>query len=205
MTNPFVEMIEQRVSVSLFDPSQTVSTEQIDELVRLATRAPTAFNLQNWRFIAVHTSEAKTRLRQVAGDQPKISEAAVTFIICGVLPDHETIADRLRPSVEAGFMPEQFIPNWTDAVRSMYSEQPRMQRDEAIRTATFAASTLMFAAQAFGLTSGAMVGFDADGVKEAFGLGADEVPVVLLAVGRSAPGNWPQKLRRPVSEVLELA
>ena len=102
-------------------------------------------------------------------------------------------------------MPEQFIPNWTDAVRSMYSEQPRMQRDEAIRTATFAASTLMFAAQAFGLTSGAMVGFDADGVKEAFGLGADEVPVVLLAVGRSAPGNWPQKLRRPVSEVLELA
>ena len=29
----------------------------IQELVRLATLAPTAFNLQNWRFIAVRTPD----------------------------------------------------------------------------------------------------------------------------------------------------
>ncbi|WP_414735959.1 nitroreductase family protein [Ensifer adhaerens] len=68
--------------------------------MRLATHAPTAYNLQNWRFIAVHTPEAKARLRSVANDQPKISDAAVTFIIAGLPPKHDDVAARLRPAVE---------------------------------------------------------------------------------------------------------
>jgi nitroreductase len=33
----------------------------------------------------------------------------------------------------------------------------------------------------------------------------DEVPVILVAVGHAAPGNWPQKPRRPLAEVLDFA
>ena len=43
------------------------------------------------------------------------------------------------------------------------------------------------------------------GVAQAFGLRQDEVPVMLVAMGYARAGNWPQKPRRPVSEVLELA
>ena len=32
----------------------------------------------------------------------------------------------------------------------------------------------------------------------------DEVPVMLLSVGAELPGNWPQKPRRPVADVLDL-
>ena len=49
-----------------------------------------------------------------------------------------------------------------------------------------------------------MGGFDAAGVVEAFGLAPDEIPVMLVAVGRPAPGNWPQKQRRPVADVLSI-
>jgi nitroreductase len=62
----------------------------------------------------------------------------------------------------------------------------------------------MYAAQALGFVSSAMSGFDAQGVAQAFDLAADEVPVMLVPVGRPAPGNWPQKPRRAVAEVLEL-
>jgi hypothetical protein len=31
------------------------------------------------------------------------------------------------------------------------------------------------------------------------------VPVMLATVGRAAPGNWPQKPRRPLAQVLEFA
>ena len=41
------------VSANLFDASHTLTDVEIEELVRLATRAPTAYNLQHWRFIAV--------------------------------------------------------------------------------------------------------------------------------------------------------
>ena len=45
--------IESRVSANHFDPSHVLSDAEIGELVRLATLAPSAYNLQNWRFIAV--------------------------------------------------------------------------------------------------------------------------------------------------------
>ena len=49
-----------------------------------------------------------------------------------------------------------------------------------------------------------MGGFDAAGVASAFGLQADELPVMLVAVGRAAEVAAP-KPRRPVAEVLALA
>jgi nitroreductase len=81
----------------------------------------------------------------------------------------------------------------------------RAQRDEALRSASLAAMTMILAAEGMGLSSCAMSGFDAAAVHAAFGLAADEVPVMLVAVGHAAQGNWPQKPRRPLQDVLRYA
>jgi hypothetical protein len=47
-----------------------------------------------------------------------------------------------------------------------------------------------------------MIGFDAEAVHREFGLAEDEVPVMLLSIGAERSGNWPQKPRRPVGDVL---
>lgn len=204
MPHPMIPLIEQRVSANRFDASHSLTDAEIGELVRLATRAPTAYNLQNWRFIAVRTPDAKARLRQHAYGQAKVSDAAVTFIICGQAPDHTALADRLRPFVDAGHMPQGMALGWQENVRAQYSE-PRAARDEAIRSATLGAATLMYAAAAMNLASSLMGGFDANAVAREFDLAQNETPVMLLAVGRAAPGNWPQKPRRPLSEVLQIS
>jgi nitroreductase len=80
MTNAVIECILSRSAAKYYDPAATLSDDQICELVRIGTTAPTSFHLQNWRFIAVRTLEAKARLRPIAWDQPAITEAAVTFI-----------------------------------------------------------------------------------------------------------------------------
>jgi nitroreductase len=49
-----------------------------------------------------------------------------------------------------------------------------------------------------------MSGFVPDQVSTVAGLGANEVPVMLIAVGHAAPGNWPRKPRRPVSEQVKI-
>jgi nitroreductase len=46
---------------------------------------------------------------------------------------------------------------------------------------------------------------DAEAVHREFGLAENEVPVMLLSVGPERPGNWAQKPRLPVADVLELA
>jgi nitroreductase len=199
-----IDLIERRVSANLFDASHTLSNAEIERLTGLASRAPSAYNLQNWRFIAVHSPQAKARLRRLAHGQTKVETAAVTFIVCGVLPDAASLPRRLDASVAAGFMPRDMPGAWQAAARAQYDE-PRAARDEAVRSATLGAATLIFAAEASGLASGPMAGFDAAGVAAEFGLVADEVPVLLVAVGRAAPGNWPQKPRRPLAEILEFS
>src|SRR5215467_11333148 len=97
MTNRVIECILSRTSAKYYDTAATLSDEHIRDLVRIGTSAPTSFHLQNWRFIAVRTPEAKARLRPIAWNQPAITEAAVTFIVCGQLADSSVIPRRLAP------------------------------------------------------------------------------------------------------------
>jgi nitroreductase len=204
MTNPIIAAIEERRTTVLFDTARDISDAQVSELVRLATRAPTAFNLQNWRFIAVRTPEAKARLRAVAWDQAKITEAPVTFIVCGRMAEAETLRDRLAPAVAAGIMPAGMVDGWVKGAAGLYADQPWRQRDEAVRSAAFGATTLFYAAHAMGLGAGPMIGFDPEGVAREFGLAADEIPVLLVSIGYATSRNWPQKPRRPVAEILSV-
>jgi nitroreductase len=204
MTNAVIDCILSRSAAKYYDLAASLSDDQIRELVRIGTTAPTSFHLQNWRFIAVRSPEAKARLRPIAWNQPAITEAAVTFIICGQLADSSVIPDRLAPLVEAGIMPATMVPEWENPARDLYMAYPQRQRDEAVRSGTFGAAAMIYAARSLGLGSTPMIGFDADAVHREFALAKDEVPVMLLSVGRERPGNWPQKPRRPVADVLDL-
>ncbi|MGA7439524.1 MAG: nitroreductase family protein [Luteibacter sp.] len=203
MNNPVIECILSRSSSKYYDPSATLSDDQISELVRIGTAAPTSFHMQNWRFIAVRSTEAKARLSPIAWSQPAITDAAVTFIICGQLADSSVIPDRLAPLVEAGIMPANMVPEWEIPARDLYMEFPQRQRDEAVRSGAIGATAMMYAARSLGLGSTPMIGFDAEAVAREFALTKDEVPVMLLSVGAERPGNWAQKPRRPVADVLD--
>jgi len=205
MTNSVIENILSRSAAKYYNADATLSDDRIRELVRIGTSAPTSFHLQNWRFIAVRSHEAKARLRPIAWNQPAITEAAVTFVIVGQLADASTIPARLAPVVEAGIMPAHLVPEWETPARGLYDDQPQRQRDEAVRSATFGAAAIIYAARSLGLGSTPMIGFDADAVHREFGLGADEIPVMLLSVGPERAGNWPQKPRLPVADVLHFA
>jgi nitroreductase len=203
-TNAVIDCILSRSAAKYYDPDAALSDDQIRELVQIGTSAPTSFHMQNWRFIAVRTPEAKARLSPIAWSQPAILDASVTFVIVGQVADSSVIPDRLAPLVEAGVMPATMVPEWELPARNLYMAYPQRRRDEAVRTATFGAAAMIYAARSLGLGSTPMIGFDADAVHGAFGLAEDEVPVMLLSIGVERPGNWAQKPRRPVADVLDL-
>ncbi len=204
MTNAVIECILSRSATKYYDPAAVLSDDQIRELVRIGTAAPTSFHMQNWRFIAVRTAEAKARLLPIAWNQPAITDAAVTFIVCGELADSSVIPQRLAPLVQAGVMPPAMVPEWEGPAHGLYAHNPQLQRDEAVRTGTFGAAAMIYAARSLGLGSTPMIGFDAQAVASEFRLADNEVPVMLLSIGTELPGNWAQKPRRPVAEVLDL-
>ncbi|MYM91089.1 nitroreductase family protein [Rugamonas sp. FT82W] len=198
-------LIESRISANRFDTSRALSDADISELVRLATLAPSAYNFQNWRFIAVRTPQAKERLKEVAFGQQKVAEAPVTFIVIGTLDAHAGLPQALKPSVDAGIMPQTVADVWVGMAWHTHPGNPQLQRDEALRSGSLAAMTMMLAAEGMGLASSAMSGFNAAGVKREFNLGEGDVPVMLLSIGYAGAGNWLQKLRKPLQEVMEFA
>jgi nitroreductase len=205
MIHPALDVIRQRVSVNRFDPAFVLEEKAIRELIAYACEAPSAYNLQNWRFVAVRTPARKRTLMTLAHDQEKVVEAAVTFIVCGLLEPHRGIRAAMQPFHDDGHIDREFLEDWVEEATLVYRDEPSFQRDEAIRSASLAAMNLMIAAQAMGLASGPMIGFDTAAVAVEFALAPTDIPVMLVAVGRAAQGNWPRKRRRTVDQVLEFA
>ena len=197
-----IELIKQRISTNKFDTSRTLSEAEVKELVSYATEAPSAYNIQNWRFVAVTNPEDKARLKSVAYNQQKVADAAVTFIVLGDLRGYEKLPQILKLMVDGGLMDQAMADGWAKSAASSYGADEQFARDEAIRSASFAAMTLMIAAQAKGLATGPMIGFDPAGVKREFNISDRYVPVMLLTVGYPAPGNWLRKPRLGVEEAL---
>lgn len=199
-----IDAIRQRTSANNFDPTHVMSREDITELVSLATESPSSFNMQNWRFIAVTSPEAKQRLKAAAFNQPKVGDAAVTFVVVGEVGGHQHLPRLIKPMLDAGAINQAAYDGWIGMANGLYEGKDQFQRDEAIRSASLASMTLMLAATGKGFVSGAMIGFDPAAVSAECGLAANEVPVMLIAVGRPAAGNWPRKVRRSIDEVLSL-
>lgn len=205
MTLSVQDAISSRVSVNRFQTNQPLDDATIALLADLATKAPSAYNLQNWRLVVTRSQEAKARLQAAAYGQQKIADASAVFIVCGTLEAHKQLASALAPSLEAGIMEKTVADAWQSQACRSHEGNYSLQRDEAVRSASLAAMTLMLAAQSMGLGSCAMSGFDAAQVAQEFGLSSTELPVMIVAIGYpELSGNWPQKPRKPLSDVLSV-
>nr|WP_314420353.1 nitroreductase family protein [uncultured Erwinia sp.] len=204
MNSSVQNAIESRISINRFQADRPLDDRTITTLIELATKAPTAFNMQNWRFIAVRSAEGKNKLKDSAWGQQKIVDASVAFIICGTLSAHQQLAAALQPSVDAQIMEQRTVDGWVKQASASHENDAVLQRDEAVRSASLAAMTLMLAAEGMGLGSCPMIGFDAGQVAKDFALLPTELPLMVVVVGYPQENNWPQKPRKSVAEVLTL-
>jgi nitroreductase len=196
-----------RRSVRHFDPAFRLEEREILELLELAGRAPSSWNLQHWKFIVFSDPEAKARLLPIAMNQRQVVDASVTVAVLGDLEANLNARKVYEPVVKAG-LKDAYAGYDTYAammlqIEQAYAVEPAAtyRRDEAIRNASLAAMQLMLAATASGLDSGPMVGFDADAFVRAFNVPPRYIPVLLVAIGRASRPARPTT-RLPVEETV---
>jgi nitroreductase len=199
--HPYLELIRKRVSVESFQTGRELSEAEIRSLVEDAIEAPSSFNIQHWRFVAVRSDEDKQRLCRAAFGQRQVADAAVTFIFLGDLRGVEKLPAALEPAVRQGAMAQGKAVAWIEQAQKIYSNEV-IARDEALRSCSLAAMTMMLAAEARGLGSCPLSGFDPEQVKRDFGIDERFVPVLLLAVGHAAETETLRKPRLQVDDVL---
>ncbi len=197
----FSELLQQRASTNHYDSGRTLSQDTIQDLIDQATRAPSAYNMQNWSFLVVHSTAAKEKLLPIAYGQRKVLDAAATIIINGLSDGHATMQQRFKSLVEQDLLPAALVEQWAQGANRSYQNKPQAQRDEAIRSASLAGMTLMLAAQARGLATGPMIGFDAQALQQEFGLSEFEIPAIMITLGYPEPEQAAQKPRLPASSL----
>src|SRR5690606_20070541 len=204
MNHSIQNVIETRTSGNHFQPGRPLEDGAIQSLISQATQPPSASNVEDLRSLAVRTPDAKSRLQSAADGQQKIVDASVAFIIGGTLEAYSQLACALQPSMDAQIMEPHMVDGWVAQATATHQGNLVLQRDEAVRSASLAAMTLMLAAQGMALGSCAMSGFDEQQVSRTFDLDATELQVMIVTVGYAADDNWPQKPRRALTEVLSI-
>src|SRR5690242_2145729 len=80
-----VEAIQERRSVKHFDARHQMSAAEERKLIELAMLSPTAFHLQNWRFLLVKNPDLRKAIRAVAWDQEQVTDASLLVVLCADL------------------------------------------------------------------------------------------------------------------------
>ncbi len=76
-----IEAIKGRRSIRRYK-AQTVPEETIMQIIEAATYAPSAGNIQPWRFIIAKNPDLKKNLAKAAYDQNLIEQAPIVVIVC---------------------------------------------------------------------------------------------------------------------------
>ncbi len=191
------EAIEARRAVKHFDAEHRMSEADITELLRLARLAPTAFNIQHWRFVVVRDPELRKRLRAVAWDQAQVTDASLLVVLCADLKAWEK--DPARYWANAPQPVRDFL---VPAIDQYYRGREWVQRDEGMRSCGMAAQTLMLAAKELGYDSCPMDGFDFGEVGKLINLPADHAVAMFVAIGKQAQAAWNRPSLIPEDEVV---
>ena len=189
--------IETRRSVKYFDPDYEMTETDINRLLSSAVMAPTAFNIQNWRFVLVSDPELRKEIREVAWNQAQIEEASLLIIICADVKSWEKSPERYWKNA-----PKEAQDFLLPAIDQYYRGREQVQRDEAMRSCGIAAQTIMLAAKSMGFDSCPMDGFDFDAVGKLINLPDDHLIAMFVAVGRAVGAASPRGGQLPLSEVV---
>jgi nitroreductase len=162
------------------------------DLLRLAGRAPSAFNIQPWRFVVVTDESLRARLSAVAYGQQQIVRAPATIVMYS---DMESALARLPEAMHPD-MPQDKRDSGIESFRARFASQSTDEREAwGNAQANIALGYLLLLAESLGLATSPMLGFDAEQVKALLELPEHVRVPALVSIGYAAEeGFRPHRL-----------
>jgi len=191
------DAIKSRRSVKYYDPDHKITDAETEELLSLAALSPTAFNIQNWRFVVVKDTQLRKQIRQTAWDQAQVTDSSLLIILCADLKAWEKSPNRYWENAPKEV--QEFI---LPAIDGYYRDKDQVQRDEAMRSCGIVAQTLMLSAKSMGYDSCPMDGFDFSAVAKLINLPSDHVISMFIAIGKATEEAAPRAGQLSLDDVI---
>jgi nitroreductase len=169
------EAAEQRRSIRQYT-ADSIPDDELREILRLAGRAPSAWNLQPWRFVVVREAALKQQLMAAANNQPQVGGAPAVIVLYSDMDDVLAHLDELVATDKAA----AFIERITKHFGAM---SPADRAAWGHGMAYIALGWLLLIAQSRGYTTSPMLGFDATKVKTLLDLPPTSTVAALVALG----------------------
>jgi len=195
------KVMTERKSVRVYDPNFKIPKEELEEMLKLATTAPSSSNLQSWNFIVIQDQEVKKELRAIANNQAQVEQSSAIIAVLGNIDAYKNVEKIYTQNVEAGYMDESIKERTVANTYAMYPNAPVEARmNIAAYDAGLVSMQLMLIAKERGYDTIPMGGFDKAKFAEKFDLPEHLFPIVLIAVGKAAAPAF-GTTRLPLGEV----
>lgn len=170
-----------------------VGKDKLEKIFELTTKAPTAFNLQPYRFIVLDSEEAMEKATSSVIPVNGWVQYADKIVVLVADEEIDVNADQvLEHKIEEGRIDEEKAEN----LRKMY--QDYKNRDEEFLTGWLTRNTMipatffMLACKDQGIGSCPVRGFSQEQLSEKLGLKDSERPILLFPIGypKEQNRNW---------------
>ncbi len=164
-----------------------VTDDELHSLLELTGRAPSAFNLQPWRFVVVRDQAVKDALKDAAYGQQQVGAAPVVIALYADMDD--TMAN-LGEVVHPDLTPEKRASTIAMLEKNFGSMTPEARANWANGQANIALGYLLLIAKSEGFDTSPMLGFEADRVKAILAIPATATITAMVALGRGADDGF---------------
>lgn len=187
-----------RRSIRQYAPTP-IPEPDLRELLRLASRAPSAFNVQPWRFVVVQDANLKARLAAAAYGQQQVLRAPATIVLYS---DMASALERMPEAMHPG-MPADKRAAGVESFRAGFANQTVDEREAwGNAQSNIALGYLLLLAESLGYATSPMLGFDAEKVKTVLDLPAHVRITALVAIGYPAEEGF-EPHRLPAESLVE--
>ena len=191
------EAVCARRAIKWYETEHQMHEDTFRMILEHALLSPTAFNIQNWRFVRVTDPEQRKAIRAAAWDQAQVTDASELLVLCF---DHK--AWGRDPQRYWRNAPQEVQDFLIPAIDAYYRDKPQVERDEGMRSCGLAGQTIMLMAQEQGYQSCPMDGFDYDAVAEIISLPEDHSIAFMIAIGKGTKDAWPRPGQLALDEVM---
>lgn len=194
-----MEAIKKRRSIRRYRDLD-IPEEHIAEMLEAARLAPSASNLQTWKFKVVRDPATRKALREAAFNQAFVEEAPVVIVACADFDAFGERSKRTRELLRSGAV--RFNPEMALRMLRMRKAEDLEERNliSAFINVSIAVQNMVLVATSLGLGTCWVRAFQADRVAGILGLPPENPPLFLLTVGYAAedPKPRPRKSREEI-------
>lgn len=198
----FYDVVRNRRSANKFIEGVKIPNSDFQEIFKDLSLAPSAFNLQHAKYYVVEDKKVNEQVYEAGFKQHKIKTASATIIVTGDKRAYQKADKIFDGSLMLGILQKFEYDFMLEMIKNLYEGWGESFRhDEAVRNASLSAMQFMLLAKAKGWDTCPMNYFDADKISNILDIPENEVPVLMITMGKSDEESKKLRgFRKPVSE-----